>query len=1027
MNTSTQSSKSENKVQKTLLLGFLTLVVLTSLFPSPLNAQLVMRLSIDRTSLAAGESATIVPVLVSGTLNSRDFTLTASPSVGTIIRSSPSSFRYTAPASISVSSTVTLSFMVTGLSSPVRGTVQLVAPAPPPPPPPAPSAPTPTLRILPEAVTLEANQGMQFTAQLNGASTTNVQWSIVPAIGAITSSGYYRAPSSIPSKTTVQVLARSTTNSSILSAATIYLLASPAQQSVSVSITPNAVSLHPGQGFTFVANVNGTTNKGVAWSISPQIGSIINGRYTAPSQVAAQTTVTVSATSLADPSRRASASVILIPLVSVSLNVQNLTLQSGSSFQFAATVSGTSNTAVSWSLSPSVGALAGGLYMAPSNLTSPATVTVTATSLADSSKRASANINLTPSSNTSSAITLPVEVYGDPGTSEARTFTLTSSQVSAARRLYLQIHGLDFEGEASVQLNDGPWVELNSTTFSLFRLDRLYGGIGGGFSTLRGHIAINPAWLVTGLNTIRFSFNRTNGITHGFRILALNLVNDASANLLPNTTFQQDDPSQWKAPLADAASIATGKWLWNNANLSTPTAPSIKAKCADCHTQSGRDLKYFNYSNHVIRTRARFHGLTDLEGDQIASYIRSLPVPAPGRPWNPPYQPGPGLDSKPVSEWAAGAGLEAVLDRDRDSLMYIFPNGFENSRIAPTANLSVREIPVALQLPDWNRWLPEVHPKDSMVGFETSKWYQNYLTIRSSLRPGDASSYLSQRENLIYSRLYRDSFIASAVPSGLTQEARVRAIYSAALWQLSKSFELNQEFGLEALSRNWFGPQADPRAWSGADAFFTSPFMLKIPSPSPGVRNGLAVTHGYLGFVWYHLQLILNNSNKTQEGTSPIDWPYSYGTIRNIGKLSPQASILFLWVIKAGQVSENGIGPEVPSKGWNFGVNGIPITFHFDTTPYMYSELSISERNTILGLLWGNWTQKVRTFSPSQVYSGGETNAREVPVGPVYADGNLPSRILNSLYHLNKWGINPTATQELRNWARTVWPAFANW
>lgn len=1025
MNTSTLSFKSGKKVQQKLLLGFLTLVVSASLFPASLAAQPVMRLSIDRTSLSAGQSATVVPVLVSGTLTSRDFTLTASPAVGTIIRATPSSFRYTAPASVSVTTTVTLSFRTTGLTAPVNGTIQLVAPAPVAPSP-AP-APATSLSLQPNAVTLEAGQGMQFAALLNGVSTANVQWSIQPAVGTISSTGLYRAPASIASATAVQVIARSSSNTSVQSTATVYLVANVARQAVSVSVTPNAVSLYPGQGFNFASTVTGTTNTGVSWSISPQIGSISNGLYRAPSQIASRTTVTVVATSLADPSRMSSASVTVIPLVSVSLNVQNLTLQSGSSFTFTANVTGTSNTGVSWSLSSPIGALANGVYMAPSTLAGPTTVTVTATSLADSSSRASATINLTPATNTSSTITLPVEVYGDPGTVETRTFSLSSSQVSAARRLYLQIHGLDFEGEASVQLNNGPWVELNSSTYSLFNLDRLYGGIGGGFSTLRGHVVINTSWLVTGSNTIRFSFNRNNGITHGFRVLAFNLVNDASANLLAGTAFQQDDPARWTAPLTDAASIERGKWLWNNANLSTPIAPSIKAKCADCHTQSGRDLKYFNYSNHVIRTRARFHGLSSLEGDQIASYIRSLQVPAPGRPWNPPYQPGPGLDSKPVSEWAAGAGLEAVLDRDRDSLAYIFPNGFESSRIAPTANLSVREIPVALQLPDWNRWLPEVHPKDSMIGFESSKWNQNYLTIRNSLRVGSASAYLSQKENLVYWRLYRDSFLATGIPSGLTQESRVRAIYSAALWHLSKRFELNQEFGLEDLSRAWFGPQADARAWSGDEPFFTSPFMLKLPSPSPGVRNGLSITHGYLGFVWYHLQLILNNSNKTQEGTSPMDWPYSYGTIRNISKTTPQASILFLWIIKAGQVSENGIGPEVPSKGWNFGVNGIPITFHFDTVPNMYSELSTTERNAVLGLLWGNWVQKVRTFSPSQIYAGGETNAREVPVGPMYADGNLPSRIFNSLYHLSAWGINPTATQDLRSWARTVWPAFLNW
>jgi hypothetical protein len=53
-----------------------------------------------------------------------------------------------------------------------------------------------------------------------------------------------------------------------------------------------------------------------------------------------------------------------------------------------------------------------------------------------------------------------------------------------------------------------------------------------------------------------------------------------------------------------------------------------------------------------------FHGLSELQGRQIASYIRTANTPNPGRPWNPPYQPGPSLDAQPVVNWAAGAGVD---------------------------------------------------------------------------------------------------------------------------------------------------------------------------------------------------------------------------------------------------------------------------------------------------------------------------------------------------------------------------------
>ena len=126
------------------------------------------------------------------------------------------------------------------------------------------------------------------------------------------------------------------------------------------------------------------------------------------------------------------------------------------------------------------------------------------------------------------------------------------------------------------------------------------------------------------------------------------------------------------------------------------------------------------------------------EGQQIASYIRSLPVPSPGRPWNPPYQPGPGLDRQPVENWAAGAGLAWALDNDSGTLPFIFGANpqLDGSALVPRitrepfrpdGNLNVREIPISLQLPDWNHWLPQVHPMDAWgPAFEKnefSEWY----------------------------------------------------------------------------------------------------------------------------------------------------------------------------------------------------------------------------------------------------------------------------------------------------------------
>jgi hypothetical protein len=139
----------------------------------------------------------------------------------------------------------------------------------------------------------------------------------------------------------------------------------------------------------------------------------------------------------------------------------------------------------------------------------------------------------------------------------------------------------------------------------------------------------------------------------------------------------------------------------------------------DCHTPSGRGFAYFNFSSSSLVKGAMSHKLTRTQGEQIASFIRSQDVPRvrQARPWNPPYQPGPGLDSRPVAEWAAGAGIDAILERDEDTLDYLFPNGTSYDEVAKVVDrygtLNLRELPVSLAMPHWGVWLPPISPIDA--------------------------------------------------------------------------------------------------------------------------------------------------------------------------------------------------------------------------------------------------------------------------------------------------------------------------
>lgn len=87
---------------------------------------------------------------------------------------------------------------------------------------------------------------------------------------------------------------------------------------VSVAVAPATASLSANQFQNFTATVTGAADTSVTWSISPSIGSLTvlnatSARYNAPATIASTTNVTVTATSVQDPTKSASAVVTLTP------------------------------------------------------------------------------------------------------------------------------------------------------------------------------------------------------------------------------------------------------------------------------------------------------------------------------------------------------------------------------------------------------------------------------------------------------------------------------------------------------------------------------------------------------------------------------------------------------------------------------------------------------------------------------------------------------------------------------------------
>ena len=261
------------------------------------------------------------------------------------------------------------------------------------------------------SATVASGGTQQFQATVTGSSNTSVQWQVNginggnAQVGTISSSGTYQAPVT-SSDMTVTVTAIPAADGSKSASATVTISAS-GQPAVTISVSPSTAAIASGVTQQFTATVTGSTNTAVQWQVNgvgggnSQVGTIsATGLYTAP-LVTSPITVTVTAISTADSTKSASAMVTVNPAsstITVSLTSGSSLMAINSSQQFTATVTGTTNTAVSWSVDGvaggdvSVGTISStGVYTAPSTA---GTHTVMATSAASASASASATVSI---------------------------------------------------------------------------------------------------------------------------------------------------------------------------------------------------------------------------------------------------------------------------------------------------------------------------------------------------------------------------------------------------------------------------------------------------------------------------------------------------------------------------------------------------------------------------------------------------------------------------------------------------------
>jgi uncharacterized protein (DUF1800 family) len=288
--------------------------------------------------------------------------------------------------------------------------------------------------IAPSAASIRLGSQQTFVATVTGALNTSVTWSVngsaggSPPVGTITTAGVYTAPLTVPSPDKVTVTATSVEDPTKSANVTV-TVENPIP--VISDVTPAILTVN----MQFEITITGTGF--LPTSTVKLAGAPLATTYIAPTQLLAIGTPTLGQVGNAVPITvvnpnpgGATSAPFNVQVVGPNSNIavtiapKTATLGAGNVQQFVATVTGTADLTVNWSVNgvnsgnSTVGTVDyQGNYTAPNNIVGLGSVTVTATSQANTAKSDSAVVKLTNPVPTLSSIT--------PGTIGPGAFQLT--------------------------------------------------------------------------------------------------------------------------------------------------------------------------------------------------------------------------------------------------------------------------------------------------------------------------------------------------------------------------------------------------------------------------------------------------------------------------------------------------------------------------------------------------------------------------------------------------------------------------
>lgn len=275
--------------------------------------------------------------------------------------------------------------------------------------------PQPGVVISPAAADVRAGDTEQFSATVTdskGVSGGSVKWFVEgkaggnATVGTISDTGLYKAPAALPNPPSVHITATSISDATLTSEAMVSL-----QNPVPVvsAVQPSPISVG-----NFTITVTGSK---FVKGAQVQLGSTaLTTTFVSATQLTATGTATQSQVGKADltvknpdPGAASSKPALSVQIemptnIKVAVAPASASLRINDKQQFTASVTGSSNTAVTWAVNGIVGGNntvgtvdSKGLYTTPPRIPNPPSVKVTATSVADNRSVATGTVSLSNS------------------------------------------------------------------------------------------------------------------------------------------------------------------------------------------------------------------------------------------------------------------------------------------------------------------------------------------------------------------------------------------------------------------------------------------------------------------------------------------------------------------------------------------------------------------------------------------------------------------------------------------------------